>query len=286
LTDAVRRTCDPLDGATDGIISNVAACRRAFTLETVKKTLRCAGGADTGVDCLSDAQIAAVRRITTPYRPGFAIAGASEFAPWALLEGSRFQVSTFGASPVPGEPPTMQDGLLYAVGAATVRFIITRDLNTDPLTFDAAAHQARIEAVAGLMDVTDVDLTPFRQAGGKLILVHGTEDDFITPGNSVAYYLHHRARQGRAGMDSFVRFYLVPGLSHGFGSFNAKYDGLGALERWVEDGTAPATLIAVDENPDAQGRTRPMCVYPAWPKFTARSGASMDEAANFACVSH
>ena len=35
-------------------------------------------------------------------------------------------------------------------------------------------------------------------------------------------------------MDLFVRFYLVPGLSHGFGPFNAKYDGLGLLDSWVE----------------------------------------------------
>lgn len=284
LTDAVRRACDPLDGAADGIISNVAACRTAFNLGTVRKTLRCAGGADSGPECLSDAQLAAVARITAPYRPGFAIAGAQEFAPWALLEGSRFQISNFGASPVPGEPPTMKDALLYAVGTSTVRFIITRDLQTDPLTFDPRRHRARIEAVARLMDATDVDLTPFRARGGKLLLVHGTEDDFITPGNSVAYYRRHLAQQGRAAMDSFVRFYLVPGLSHGFGSFNAKYDGLGALDRWVEDGTAPGTLTAVDENPDGRGRTRPMCVYPAWPKYSGKPGASMDEAANFTCA--
>jgi feruloyl esterase len=284
LTDAVRRACDPLDGATDGIISNVAACRRSFNIDTVKTTLRCAGGADTGAECLSDAQIAAVARIAAPYRPGFAIAGAEEFAPWALLEGSRFQISTFGASPVPGEPPTMKDALLYAVGTSTVRYLITREFKTDPLTFDPMAHRARIEAVARLMDVTDVDLTSFRASGGKLILVHGTEDDFIAPGNSVAYYRRHLARQGRAAMNSFVRFYLVPGLSHGFGSFNAKYDGLGALERWVEDGAAPGILTAVDENPDARGRTRPMCVYPTWPKFTGTTGASMDQATSFTCV--
>jgi predicted amidohydrolase YtcJ len=284
LTGAVRRTCDPLDGATDGIIGNVAACRRTFNLDTVKRTLRCAGGADTGAECLSDAQIAAVARITTPYRPGFAIAGAQEFAPWALLEGSRFEISNFGASPVPGDPPTPKDALLYAVGTATVRSIITRDPKADALGFDPGAHRARIEAVARLLDVTDVDLTPFRARGGKLILVHGTEDDFITPGNSEAYFRRHLARQGRSAMDSFVRFYLVPGLSHGFGSFNAKYDGLGALEQWVEQGAAPGTLTAVDENPEAHGRTRPMCVYPAWPKFTGRAGASVEDAAGFACV--
>jgi feruloyl esterase len=76
------------------------------------------------------------------------------------------------------------------------------------------------------MDVTDVDLTPFRTKGGKIILVHGTVDDFITPHNTVDYYKRHLALQGQSNMDTLVRFYLVPGLSHGFGPFNAKYDGL------------------------------------------------------------
>jgi hypothetical protein len=131
------------------------------------------------------------------------------------------------------------------------------------------------------MDVSDVDLTPFRAKGGKIILVHGTVDDFITPHNSIAYYKYHLARQGQANMDSFVRFYLIPGLSHGFGPFNAKYDGLGVLDRWVESDSAPGTLVANDGNPGA-ARTRPMCLYPAWPRYSG-SGAEND-AASFRCA--
>jgi Tannase and feruloyl esterase len=82
-------------------------------------------------------------------------------------------------------------------------------------------------------------------------------------------------------MDSFVRFYLIPGLSHGFGPFNAKYDGLAALDSWVETGSAPSTLIASDGNPGAN-RTRPMCLYPAWPRY--RGSGPENEAASFRCV--
>ena len=87
LTDAVHQACDGLDGAQDGIISNIAGCNAAFNIETVKSTLRCPNGADTGDTCLSDAQIAAVEKIASPYRPGFAIAGMEEFPRWSLLEG-------------------------------------------------------------------------------------------------------------------------------------------------------------------------------------------------------
>ena len=282
LTDAVFKACDELDGLRDGIIGNVVACHAKFNIDTVKSALRCPGGAEGGDTCLSDAQIAAVARISSPYRPGFAIAGNEEFPPWALLEGARFEGrSTFGNRLVPANPPTNDDALLYNAGAATTKFIITRKPEFDPLKLEPKQWQSRVQEVGTIMDVTDVDLTPFRTKGGKVILVHGTVDDFITPHNSVAYYTRHLAQQGQANMDSFVRFYLVPGLSHGFGPFNAKYDGLGVLDSWVETGNAPGTLIASDGNPGAN-RTRPMCLYPAWPHYSG-SGAEND-AAGFRCV--
>ena len=132
------------------------------------------------------------------------------------------------------------------------------------------------------MDVTDVDLTPFRKKGGKIILVHGTVDDFISPHNTIAYYNRQRTLQGPQALDSFLRFYLVPGLGHGIGPFNAKYDGLSVLEEWVEKGHAPGTLTAVDENPATKGRTRPMCVFPGWPKYSGTGSA--DAASSYRCV--
>ena len=66
-----------------------------------------------------------------------------------------------------------------------------------------------------------------------------------------------------------MRFYMIPGFGHGFGPFNAKFDSLRALQKWVEKGQAPSGLTAVDGNPNA-GRSRPICEWPKWPKFTAR----------------
>jgi hypothetical protein len=72
-------------------------------------------------------------------------------------------------------------------------------------------------------------------------------------------------------MDSFVRYYKVPGLSHGFGTFNAKYDDLTTLDHWVDRGHAPDVLIAVDENTEHSGRIRPMWMRrvtsPAYSRF-------------------
>jgi pimeloyl-ACP methyl ester carboxylesterase len=279
IGDAVYAKCDALDGAKDGIISNVAGCNAAFDIAA----LRCPNGADTGDTCLSDAQIQAVRAITSSYKPGVTVAGMDTFPKWALLEGALFQgPSNFGQVRQPSNPLSGKEALLYTAGDQTVKFIITRDPKYDPMRFDPRQWKQRIAASAGIMDVTDVSLDKFRAKGGKIILTHGTADDFITPHNSIEYYHRQLAHFGRQRLDSFLRFYYIPGFGHGFGRFNAKFDSLVALENWVEKGQAPAGLTAVDGNPGAN-RTRPLCEYPAWPKFTGAPGTE-NSAASFTCV--
>lgn len=280
LTDAVYAKCDDLDGVKDSIISNVAACNAAFDV----KALRCTDGG-LGESCLSDAQLRAVAIINSEYKPGVTIAGADRFPKWALLEGALFaDRSNFGETPQPANPLSGKEPLLYRAGDQTVKFIITRDPKFDPLQFDPKKHQSRIATVASIMDVTDVSLEPFRAKGGKIIMTHGTVDDFITPHNSIAYYKKQVAEFGQSRLDSFMRFYVIPGFGHGFGPFNAKIDSLTALQNWVEKGQPPTGLIAVDGNqgPNA-GRSRPLCEWPKWPKFTGKPGAE-NSSASFTCV--
>ena len=71
-------------------------------------------------------------------------------------------------------------------------------------------------------------------------------------------------------------------LGHGFGRFNAKFDSLVALQNWVEKGQPPSGLTAMDANKGAN-RTRPLCEWPAWPKFTGAAGTE-NSAASYACV--
>jgi feruloyl esterase len=279
IGDAIYAKCDELDGVKDGIIGNVAACNAAFD----PKTLRCPNGADTGDTCLSDAQLKAVATINSEYKPGFAVAGMDAFPKWALLEGATFTgPSNFGSVPQPSNPISGKEALLYSAGDQTVKFIITSDPKLETMKFDPKQYQARTVRAGTIMDVTDVSLEKFRAKGGKIIMTHGTADDFITPHNSIAYYNRQVAQFGRPRLDSFMRFYLVPGLGHGFGVFNAKFDSLGVLRDWVENGKAPAGLTAMDGNPNAN-RTRPLCEFPKWPKFTGAAG-SESSAASFTCV--
>ena len=281
LQAAVNGACDALDGATDGIIANVAGCRARFDVST----LRCPGGADTGTACLSDAQIGSVRSLDSPLQLDFALAGGlTSFPRWPVLEGADWGgIFNLGTRPVPSTPPTpFADFGLHVLGDPLIRYFVVRDAAFDSLAFDPRAYRARVAAVSAIIDANSVDIGAFQAAGGKLLLMHGTTDSAVSPYNTVEYYERLRAAFGQASLDTFVRFYLVPGFGHGSGPFVASWDSLGALERWVETGTAPGTLVAVDLNQDRNGRSRPMCVYPAWPRYSG--SGPVDAAASFVCA--
>jgi pimeloyl-ACP methyl ester carboxylesterase len=283
ITDAVYAACDKLDGVQDGIISNVKGCNAAFDINK----LRCPDGKDTGSTCLSDAQIAAARKVASEYKPGFMIAGSDTFPKWALFEGSLFQLSTFGTGPKPNPlpqdmPAALNNGLLFSVGDQTVKYLITRNPNQDALSFDEKQWKERLTTVGSMMDVTDINLEKYRAKGGKIILTHGTTDDFITPHNSIAYYERQVRQFTRPVVDGFIKFYVIPGAGHGFGPFNAQFESLPSLQNWVENGKAPGGIIAIDANKDAH-RSRPLCEWPAWPKFTGAPGAEND-ASSYTCV--
>jgi len=282
ITTAVYAACDGLDGATDGIISNVAGCNRVMTLDVLRSKLRCPDGRDTDATCLSDGQLATVETFNTPFSLGFPIsAGLSAFPKLAILDGATF-LNALGQSPTPSKFPTNQDATQYAEASGTVRYVITRDVTADPLAFDPSKWATRITEVSEIWDANSVDLSQFMSKGGKVILTVGSIDHTITPYNTVNYYQRLVTRFGQAVADTFVRFYRIAGFAHGNGLFNAKFDSLGALDAWVDGGRAPGTLEAVDINPDNHQRRRPICVYPSWPQY--KGSGDVNAASSFTCV--
>jgi feruloyl esterase len=282
IATAVYGACDGLDGVTDGIISNIAGCNRVMTMDTLRAKLRCADGRDTGNSCLSDAQLTPVDTVNTPFSLGFPVsAGLSVFPKLAILDGATF-LNALGRTPTPSTWPTNQDATQYQEAAGTTRYVITRDLTLDPLAFDPAKWATRIAEVSEIWDANSVDLSQFMSKGGKVILTVGSIDHTITPYNTVTYYERLVTRFGQAVADTFVRFYRIPGFAHGNGLFNAKFDALAALDAWVDGGRAPATLEAVDINPENHQRRRPMCMYPAWPRYNG--AGDVNTSSSFTCV--
>ena len=119
------------------------------------------------------------------------------------------------------------------------------------------------------------------QRGGKLILFHGMADDFISPYSSIQYYNRLKTRYPAQALGAFLKFYTIPGQGHVTGVFNGRLSSLDALENWVEKGVAPGDMLATDANKDTAGRTRPVCLYPAWPHYDGKG--DLNAAASFAC---
>jgi Tannase and feruloyl esterase len=292
LHKAVLDACDASDGLADGFVSRYAACRAAFD----PKKLRCPEGRDSD-NCLSDAQIAAVETIHSPYTFPFPLANGITSYP-GYNYGGEDQPGGIVAwitgpkAPVYPLPSPEEQGRTWYYGSGFVRYFVAGDPNFDPRKFRVEDFRARIEHISALMDSTDPDLSRFAARGGKLILKENMSDHAISPFNGVAYYTSVVHKLGQASVDSFMRFYVTPGANHGGAGLSAidgtalpqGVDLLDAIDAWVDRGVAPGALIQVAQEskpPFAVTASRPMCRYPDWPRYM---GGPPKDAASFACV--
>lgn len=286
FVEAVYAACDGLDRAEDGIISDVAACREAtadFKLMNDANPIRCEGGGDGGDQCLSDPQIEALNVMDEPYDLGFSVFadddGNSTFPKWTPFEGSTLVDGGFPNLGAQGPGQALQ----FAPGDATPKYAIAQDLTLDTINdFDPRQYAGRIGELVELISANSVNLDRFREKGGKLIFFHGHIDDFIPVYSSIQYYERLAKRYDADTLEDFVRFYTIPGMGHVTGVFNARISSLDQLEAWVERGQAPGELLATDANEANEGRTRPVCRYPEWPRYTGPG--SLDDAESFVCV--
>ena len=159
----VRRQCDSLDGIEDGLVSNYVACNRRFDPGVTPNPLaavRCAGGADTGDACLSDAQIKAADALHAATAYPFALDnGWTTFAGWGTGSESAMNWKTFPAKPTPA---SANSGLL--------RSRVVRDANVNVLETDLGKYAKEMQQLSALLDAADPDLSAFRRRGGKLIM--------------------------------------------------------------------------------------------------------------------
>jgi feruloyl esterase len=259
---AVLAACDAMDGVRDGVLDDPTKCR--FD----PGVLACKDDVD-GADCLTKPQVEAARKIYSPAtnpRTGEVI-----FPP--MERGSELVWGRLAGGPEPIE-----------LANDYFKFVVFADPKWDfrTLNFDGDVVKA-IKKDGGVLSATNPDLRPFFARGGKLIQYHGWTDQQVMPENSINYYKSVVAAVGAAKVDASYRLFMAPGMNHcGGGDGPNKFDMLGALEMWREDGKAPEIVIASHSTDGNVDRTRPLCAYPNMARY--KGSGSTDDAANFACV--
>ncbi len=266
-TAAAVSACDADDGVNDGIIGNPRQCRYD------PRALIGTQSGSCGEFTADDAEV--IRKIWEGPRAmdgSFLWYGLQRGADLSALNGSD---STGAATPFP-------------VSLSWWRFFLKQDPAWDWHTLTRSGYElAWMQSVEEypLIATDNVDLSAFRQHGGKTILWHGEADQLIYPQGTIDYFERvQRHEGGAAAAGNFIRLFMAPGVAHCAGGTGPQPTGqLEALVKWVEQGVAPAALTA--ESRDKQGqliRSRPLCPFPSVAIY--KGSGSTDDARNFTCA--
>ena len=287
VVETVLHECDGLDGVVDGIVSDVEACREHEA--QIIAQLQCASGQRPSLrdSCLSQAQIATLEVLRDGFTLPYALAyGVTKYYGYNVFQGVDFSSGLgLGNSPVLTQPLRFDaTGYLFTQGDSFMKFFITHDLRFNTLGFDIdhpGTYLPRLYDVSSTVGAMNPDMSKFIAHGGKLITMHGLADEVISPNQTIAFYHVLVEKYGQTVVDSFMRLYMVPGFQHGNGVFIPAWDELGALDRWVTMNIAPETLVGTDIASATNGRTRPLCRYPGYPKYLGKG--NVNNASSFRC---
>lgn len=119
-----------------------------------------------------------------------------------------------------------------------------KDLNTIDFGKDIDTYTA---ALAPVLNAENPDLSPFEKRGGKLLMVSGSADSVVPYHATLDYYervIEHFGSLEKT--QSFVRYYIAPGMAHGAGGpgINKMPDMLKLVMEWREKGKAPEVIKA------------------------------------------
>lgn len=290
LTTAALAQCAGKDGglASDGFLNDPRQC--FFDPGAVQ----CKAGQDPAT-CLTAAQVTAARKIYFgPHDrrgrllfPGYEPGGESIAGDWQTW--------------ITGNSPAVH-GLQFVLGIGFGCDVMQNLASCDYLSIDVVQQdETARKTLQPILSSVDPDLRRFRNHGGKMIQYAGWNDTAIAPENGLNYYRKVLRTMDDDDVREFYRVFMVPGMAHcaggagpnAFGNgvnapvIDARHDLLKALERWVEGGVAPATIVGTHytNNNPAQGVQfqRPLCPYPQRSEY---AGGDPSQAGSFRCVVH
>lgn len=293
VSNAVLAKCDALDGATDGLVQDTAACQAAFSLE--RDVPSCSGARDGS--CLSAAQKTGIAKIFSGPTTSTGSKIYASFPYDAGLAGSGYGFWEFTA------PLVLDSGGVGLIWSAPPEDAATFNGPVFALTGNVDSMLARVNATTALYTESGMsfmtppnpsNLSAVKARGAKMMLYHGTSDPIFSSDDTTAWY--DALRSANAGdASNFSRFYRVPGMNHcSGGPATDQFDMLTPLVNWVEKGQAPERVVASARGPGNAGgvnadvpaswsasRTRPLCPYPQVARY--QGSGDTENAANFSC---
>lgn len=228
IGQAVLEQCDGVDGAEDGVIADPRACEVDY------------GGlglTNQQLDTLALWRQGPRNAAGEQLYPGGVPEGSEPFW-WLWLTGN----GEGGGRLVPA----------FATGFGQyMAFDEDPGPGWSPMDFDFETDPGRMAVAASMYNGDSPDLSAFRAAGGRMIVYHGWADPIVTPYKTVEWY--GQAAEAAGGEDVLaenVALFMVPGLDHcGIlpgpnGISAASLDPMTPLEAWLNEGTAPTSIMA------------------------------------------
>src|SRR5436190_1590039 len=288
VAKAVLQACDKADGAEDSLVLDPVGCKAKFQPES----LRCAAG-QSGDQCLTEAQIAAIKTLHSTYKFSFPLEnGLDDYPGWGV---SGENTPAFGPTggwsawwlgkAAPAQPPVPANGIAWIYGAGGIQYVFARDPKLDVTTYKPDEHKERLLQVSKLMDSTNPDLSRFAARGGKLVILEHMADYAQSPYAGIRYFENVQRTLGKEKTAEFARLYTAPGVDHVGSGAPANVDRQAVVVDWVENGKAPGDLEVIEQKVEAPAfealRSLPLCRWPAWPHY--KSGP-VNLAASFYCA--
>lgn len=270
--------CDPLDGRTDGVVARTDLCLLHFDLKhVIGKKYSCAASttapAQSGTVSAKAVEVAKTiinglhdtqgRRVYFSYQPSAAFDDAqtqfnADTGKWEL------SINQLGGKHI---------ALLMNKNSTTLDSLngVTYDTLKDWIISGMQEYYSTLQN-------TWPDLTPFHQAGGKVIHYHGDADFSIPTASSIRYWESVRStmygnlsyKAGANALNEWYRLYTVPGAGH-CSTNDAMPNGpwpqtnLATMVEWVEKGVTPVTLNATVLQGEYEGETQQLCAWPLRP---------------------
>lgn len=191
LTEAVIAACDPLDGVTDGLISDPAACSfDPFSM--VGKAVTCASTGEETTISHASAEIANLTW-TGPRKPNgeFLWYGPDYQARLSASDSPTGTTSDLGYASTTCSSNGTCVGAPTGLGEAWLKFFVQKDPEWNYTLIDSVDEYARlfhasVQQFDSIIGTSDADLSSYRDAGGKLITYHGlvssqTERALVSP---------------------------------------------------------------------------------------------------------